>query len=227
MNLHTANGLTDARLGSSRFSGARLGSSRLGGAPIRGARFGSVTISRPTRCAFTLLELVIAVALLASFVLPILHILADSRLRATRYTQLRTVKSLTQKKLYDHIHYVEGALDFEGTFEAEGYPRWTWHIDEPTLRSQGETVVLEYTIRVKVPLQLTEGGSDAGGSSSDGSEFEYSVWTLPSRAWNDEQYELYASGQPSLLYGDPAYGGTGTLGAGVPGGGVPGGGMGF
>ena len=177
---------------------------------------------------FSLLELVIAVTLLAAFVLPVLQILSQSRVRAIRYTQLRTVKALAQRKLHDHIHYVEDALDREGTFEDEGYPSWTWEIGEPEMRSQSEQIVLEYAITVWVPLPIY--GNKEGESSysaDEGSTYEYSVWTLPSKAWLDEQADLFYSQLPSLLYGDPSfqgygdmYPGMGAAGAGAPAGGA-------
>ena len=179
--------------------------------------------------AFTLLELVIAVTLLAGFVLPVLQILAQSRVRAVRYTQLRTVKSLAQKRLHDHIHHVEEIQEFDGTFEEDGYPSWTWQINPPELRAQSEQIVLEYTIRVWVPLpqlgaskgggNASDMGSDGGsrsrggvsssGSIDEGSTYEYSVWTIPSPRWMDDQAELFYSDQPSLLYGDPSFDGHG------------------
>ena len=55
---------------------------------------------------FTLLELIIAVTLLAVFVLPMFEVLTASRVRAIRYTQARQVKSLAQQKLHDRINFV-------------------------------------------------------------------------------------------------------------------------
>ena len=92
---------------------------------------------------FTLLELIIAVTLLAVFVLPMFEVLTASRVRAIRYTQARQVKSLAQQKLHDRINFV--IEEDEGTFEDEGHNDWTWIIDPPQPRSQGEQVVLEYT----------------------------------------------------------------------------------
>ncbi len=177
---------------------------------------------------FSLLELVVAVTLLAVFVLPVLQILAQSRVRAIRYTQLRTVKALAQQKIHDHIHYVENALDRDGTFENEGYPSWSWQIAEPQLRAQSEQIVLEYTITVRVPLPIHEGtkNSESSFSADDGSTYEYSVWSLPSKAWLDEQAELFYNQQPSLLYGDPSFEGYGGMypGMGEPAAGMPAGG---
>ncbi len=158
--------------------------------------------------------------LLATFVLPMLQILAESRVKATRYTQKRTAKALAQQKLYDHIHYVETALDHEGTFEEEGYPTWTWEIPQPEMRAQGDQVVLEYKITIFVPLRFDSSDGEGGGggdnasftSTDEGSTYEYTVWTLPSNAWYEEQNELYFDGQPSLLHGDPTFDPYSTLG---------------
>ena len=111
---------------------------------------------------FTLLELIIAVTLLAGFVLPMFEVLTASRVRAIRYTQARQVKSLAQQKLHDRINFV--IEEDEGTFEDEGHNAWNWIIDPPQPRSQGEQVVLEYTINVEVPIQIGRAANDSGGS---------------------------------------------------------------
>ena len=104
------------------------------------------------RGGFTLLELVIAVTMLATFILPMLYLISESRVRAMRYTIRRQVHGLAQAKLHDRIHYYE--VEDSGTFEEEGHPSWVWEIPPPELRTQSEQVILTYTIRVEVPQQL-------------------------------------------------------------------------
>ncbi|MEC7776331.1 MAG: prepilin-type N-terminal cleavage/methylation domain-containing protein [Planctomycetota bacterium] len=154
---------------------------------------------------FTLLELIIAVTLLAVFVLPMFEVLTASRVRAIRYTQARQVKSLAQQKLHDRINFV--IEEDEGTFEDEGHKDWNWIIDPPQPRSQGEQVVLEYTINVEVPIQIEGAANDSGGSDQfgNGSSYQYTIWTFPNEAWYEEQEYLFDNGMESLLYGDPNY----------------------
>ncbi len=166
------------------------------------------TRRRAAKGGFTLLELIVAVTILASFVLPILEVLAQSRGRAIRYTQLRQVRDLAQQKLHDRIHFI--VEEDEGTFEEEGRPKWNWIVHPPELRSQGEQVLLEYTISVEVPFKLPGGAESEFG----GSTYEYTAWTFPSELWYEEQDLLYDAGQPSLLWGDPALDGE----VGLPGG---------
>ena len=158
-----------------------------------------------TREGFTLLELIIASALLAVFVLPMIEVMTASRVRSIRYTQARQVKSLAQQKLHDRVNFV--IEEDEGDFEDEGHKSWTWTIDPPQPRSQGEQVVLEYTINVEVPIQIE--GASGGGSGSDkygsGSSYQYTIWTFPNEAWYEEQDYLFDNGMESLLYGNPDY----------------------
>jgi prepilin-type N-terminal cleavage/methylation domain-containing protein len=175
---------------------------------------------RPARRArgFTLLELVIAVTLLAAFILPILYIITEAKVRAIKYTQARQVHELAQRKLYDRIHYYE--VEDAGTFEREGRPSWTWEILPPATRSggmgqQSVQVLIEYTIRVTVPFSLDAGGASAAGgllaasSPRGGSTYEYTLWSFPDERWYEEQQYLFESGRMSALYGDPAlYGGS-------------------
>ena len=151
---------------------------------------------------FTLLELIIAVTLLTLFVVPIGQALNDARIRSIRYTQARQVKGLAQQKLHDRINFI--IEEDEGDFEEENHPSWSWIIDPPQPRSQGEQVVLEYTITVEVPFQLENGGSDSA-LSTEGSSYQYTTWTFPNELWYEEQEYLFDNGMESLLYGNPDY----------------------
>lgn len=171
---------------------------------------------------FTLLELMVAFAILAMFVLPILEIVAAARIRAVKYTRDRQVQDLAQRKLFDRVYYIE-LLD-SGTFEAEGHPDWTWEIDPPEIVSQGAQVLLQYTIRVTTPhaeaarrSSMGDGASmgDGGGDGERGSGFEMSVWTFPSQEWFEEQARLAELGYDTGYYG---------AGGGLP---LPGGNRGF
>ena len=171
--------------------------------------------TRNTRAGFTLLELVIAIAMLAAFIIPMLNTLGESSVRSVNYTRQRQIKSYAQNKLHDHINFVEDKngnfVESDGTFEEDGEPvfpgsrEWTWVIDPPQLKSQGEQILLEYRITVTVPFDLDGQG---GSNDEDGrkeSSVSYTVWTFPSDAWMEDQERLFDLGEPTLLYGDPAY----------------------
>jgi prepilin-type N-terminal cleavage/methylation domain-containing protein len=146
---------------------------------------------------FTLLELVIAVTILATFVVPMLGLIAESRVRTMRTTIERQARGLAQSKLHERIHFFE--IEDRGTFELQGFPAWTWEFLEPEMRTQGEQVVLIYTIRIAIPQQL-EGVGTAGET---GTTFDYTTWTFPDARWYEEEQLRYERGEPSLLYGLP------------------------
>jgi len=154
---------------------------------------------------FTLLELILAITLLVSFLLPMMLIITNSKVRAIKYTQRREVRDLAQRKLFDRIHFYEEKDS--GDFTAEGHPSWTWMISPPEMVGNSEQVLLQHKITVSVPQQI-EGGS-GGSTSSEGSSFEMTVWSFPDTRWYDEQAALYEQGQYSPLYGDPKLGGGG------------------
>ncbi len=173
--------------------------------------------TRNTRAGFTLLELVIATTMLAVFIVPMLRTLGESRERSVHYTRQRQIKSYAQNKLHDHINFVEvppGSRNFvgtEGAFEKDGeavFPgsqNWTWVIDPPQLKSQGEQLLLEYRITVTVPFDLDGQGGSNDEDERKESSVSYTAWTFPSEAWMEEQEMLFDDGEPTLLYGDPAY----------------------
>ncbi len=149
---------------------------------------------------FTLLEIVIAVTVLAVFLLPMMLIVANAKTRAIRYTQQREVRDLAQRKLFDRIHYYE--TSDSGTFTLEGRPDWQWQIDSPEMVGGSEQVLLEYTIKVRLPQKL-EGDVSAksGDDNREGSTYQMSLWTFPSNIWYEEQELIYESGGYSPLYG--------------------------
>lgn len=154
-----------------------------------------------SRGGFTLLELMVAFAILTLFVLPILEIVAAARVRAVKYIREREVRDLAQRKLFDRIYYIEQME--AGTFEPEGHPDWTWQVLPPQVVNQGAQVLLQYTIQVATPQ--SEAGRAAGRDLGEvRPAFEMSVWTFPSPEWFDEQAELTALGY------DTAYSGAGS-----------------
>jgi prepilin-type N-terminal cleavage/methylation domain-containing protein len=163
--------------------------------------------NNPAR-GFTLLELVVAVTILATFLLPMMLIVTRSKVRAIKYTQQREVRDLAQRKLFDRIHYYEEKD--RGDFSVEGHPSWTWEVSLPEIVSGGmtsseggeEQVLLQYTIRVSVPQNLEESSSSTSGlgsGSQEGSTYEMSLWTFPDERWYEEQEYLMERGQYSPL----------------------------
>ncbi len=168
----------------------------------------TVPSPRDGSSGFTLLEIIIAVTLLAVFLLPMMLIVAEAKTRAIRYTQQREVRDLAQRKLFDRIHYYESAD--AGEFTLEGHPDWKWAIDPPEMVGASEQVLLEYTIRVSVPQKLEGDPSAKSGGDKEGSTYEMSLWAFPSSVWYEEQQILYDQGGYSPIYGSKSGLGGGT-----------------
>ena len=158
---------------------------------------------------FTLLELIIAVTILATFLLPMMLIVTRSKVRAIKYTQRREVRDLAQRKLFDRVHYYEEKD--RGDFSLEGHANWIWEVGAPQIvsggmasgASDGDQVLLEYTIRVSVPQNIEESSAGAGSGSQEGSSYEMSLWTFPDERWYEEQDYLDQQGLSPPLYGNP------------------------
>ena len=87
----------------------------------------------PRARGFTLLELVVAVTILATFLLPMMLIVTRSKVSAIKYTMQREVRDLAQRKLFDRIHYYEERD--RGDYSTEGHPSWTWEVGLPEIVS--------------------------------------------------------------------------------------------
>jgi prepilin-type N-terminal cleavage/methylation domain-containing protein len=153
---------------------------------------------------FTLLELILAVTLLATYLLPMILIISQAKARAIKYTLQREVRDFAQRKLFDRIHYYE--TNDAGDFSAEGHPSWTWRVSPPEMVGQGEQVLLQYTIDVELPQKLD--GASPGDTEGAGSVYQTSLWAFPDARWYEEQQALYDQGLYSPFYGDPALGGN-------------------
>ncbi len=98
------------------------------------------------RYGFTLVELVLAVAILGGSFLGLIYLRSSAVTRSTIYNRDRLIQRLAQEKL-DEVIYRVGE-DHEGGFE--GQPEWTWEISGQNLSSEGADL-LECTITVAYP----------------------------------------------------------------------------
>ena len=176
---------------------------------------------RPGReSGLTLLELVIALTILAAFLLPMLLIITNCKVRALKYTFQREMRDLAQRKLFDCIHYVE--TKSSGDFGPEGHSNWTWVVSEPEMVGNGAQVLLQYRIQVRIPQKLDDSQSNPTSTASastfpststlggEGTSYEMQTWTFPDENWYAEQQQLMDSGQISPALGNPmSLGGTG------------------
>lgn len=171
------------------------------------------TLRRSATDGFTLLEIIIAVTMLAVFLLPMMLIVSESKIRAIRYTQQREIRDLAQRKLFDRIHYYEEAD--QGDFSLEGRPEWRWEIGPPEMVGGSEQALLEYTITVTAPQRL-EGDPAAKASTSgeEGSTYQMSLWTFPNERWYEEQALIYDTGGYSPIYGSRSMSAGGAQGGG-------------
>jgi len=168
----------------------------------------------PRSGGFTLLEIIIAVTMLAVFLLPMMLIVSEAKIRAIRYTHQREVRDLAQRKLFDRIHYYEEAN--RGDFTLEGHPEWTWEVNPPEMIGSSEQVLLQYTIRVAVPQKLEGQSPGEGTPGEEGSTYKMSLWSFPDALWYTEQQDIYDRGGYSPLYGSssmqsPLGAGDGTM----------------
>ena len=161
-----------------------------------------------------MLELIVAFAILAMFIVPLLEVVHAARMRAATYSRDRAARELAQRKLYDRVYSIE--LNNQGNFEAEGHPDWTWEYGEPQIVSQGEQILLQHEIVVHTQPGGGLSDDDAESSPSTGSasgDYRMSIWAFPTQEWLDYFADLEAQGL------SPGMGGMGMDGAGMlPGG---------
>ena len=189
---------------------------------------------------FTLLELLVAFAILALFVLPMLEMVHESHIRAMRYSVKREVQELAQRTLLERIYTYDlesieaGTMEpRSGTFEEDGQPNWEWQIGPPKMKSDGKQLLLEYTIYVNAPQLKAINSSNKEAESADGmggllslfddapfdseSSFKMTTWALPSIQFYEERDYLRENGyldDPSFYgsYGGYGMGGFGNFG---------------
>lgn len=158
------------------------------------------------RRGFTLLEMLLAMTLLAVFLLPLMLIISRSKVRAIKFSQQRELRDLAQRKLFDRIHYY--IEEEAGDFSEDGRPEWTWEVPQAEMIGRGDQPLLEYVIVVHTP-QIIEGLQEG---ELEGSVFELRLWAFPDATWYEEQQELMDRGLYSPLFGDPTMDPLGALG---------------
>ncbi|MFQ5653682.1 MAG: prepilin-type N-terminal cleavage/methylation domain-containing protein [Planctomycetota bacterium] len=129
---------------------------------------------RSADLGFTLLELVLAVAILATAVLSMLSLRTSAVDRASVYTRDRAIRRLAQEKLDEVVFGIEEELS--GTLEWRRRPRspvveLPWEVRVQRVSTDGPEL-LECTITVTY----------SAGSSSQGSEeeeYQLGTWIFP------------------------------------------------
>ncbi len=125
----------------------------------------------PSRDGFTLIELVLAVAIIGGSFMTLLYVRSAAVQRAYLYNQARQLQRLAQEQL-DEVSY--GVVeDTDGSFEDRGKPDWRWEIQAVQV-STSDPVLLECTITVTYP----EGRDEEA-------EYRLSTWFFP-----DDEHHL-------------------------------------
>ncbi|MFN0060397.1 MAG: hypothetical protein ACKVX7_18225 [Planctomycetota bacterium] len=127
---------------------------------------GGAPMARRNRVdAFTLVELVLAIALLSGGFLTMLLLRTETVERAYEYNRTRLVQRLAQEKLDEILYGIE--TNNQGTFEEQ--PEWRWEIKSNLLSSNGPDL-LECSIEVLMPNEETISGEK---------NYRLSTWFLP------------------------------------------------
>ena len=123
-------------------------------------------VTRRKNLGFTLIELVVAVAILSGAFLTLLFLRTSAVDRAASYNRDRMIQRLARQKLDEVAHGI--VEDLEGDFEEENRPEWTYEVQVQNLSQDGADL-LECTITV-----LYSEGQDL-----EPSEYTLSKWFFP------------------------------------------------
>ena len=125
-------------------------------------------VIRRNNLGFTLIELVVAVAILSGAFLTLLFLRTSAVDRAASYNRERMIQRLARQKLDEVAHGI--VEDLEGDFEEENRPEWTYEVQVQNLSQDGADL-LECTITV-----LYSEGQDL-----EPSEYTLSKWFFPDK----------------------------------------------
>jgi len=117
------------------------------------------------RDGFTLIELVLAVAIIGGAFMTLLFLRTEAVDRACNYNRSRALPRLAQEQLDDVAFGIDENTD--GAFEDRGKPDWRWEVEVVQI-STAEPVLLECTITVTYPERRDEEG-----------EYRLSTWFFP------------------------------------------------
>ena len=115
---------------------------------------------------FTLLELVLAVAILGGSLLTLLFLRTSAVERAAAYNRDREIQRLAQEKLDEVVFELEEEV--EGNFEEQLHPDWFWSVEVVSLSQDGPEL-LECQITVTYP----------DSSNPEGGQYTFSSWVFP------------------------------------------------
>ena len=111
--------------------------------------------------AFTLLEVMVAMAILAMAVTTLLVVRNNSIDQAARAIEIRLIRTLLEQKTGEIASGIEKGSS--GVFAREGYPEYAWHshISKTRLKSSADTegkvheaVLNKITVRVDKPRSI-------------------------------------------------------------------------
>lgn len=137
--------------------------------------------ARSSRSGFTLLELVVAIAIIGGSFLALLEIRGAAEERAVEYNETRLIRRLAQQKLDEVVYELE--TNTQGSWDDHQY--YDWVVDAIPLGSGEGPETLEVTITVTYP---TTGDQDVG-------EYTLTTWFFP----DEEHPLLQLSGSSSDL----------------------------
>jgi prepilin-type N-terminal cleavage/methylation domain-containing protein len=102
-------------------------------------------VTRRKNIGFTLIELVVAVAILSVAFMSLLFLRTSAVDRAASYNRDRMIQRLARQKLDEVAHGI--VEDLEGDFEEDNRPEWTYEVRVQNLSQDGADL-LECTITV-------------------------------------------------------------------------------
>ncbi|MBN1420837.1 MAG: prepilin-type N-terminal cleavage/methylation domain-containing protein [Planctomycetes bacterium] len=136
---------------------------------------------RPRQAGLTLVEVLVAVGILAFLTTEFLYLRTAAVERAGRCAREALIQRLGQEKLDEIIFGEEEGM--AGTFEDRGHPDWTWEVKEQ-VQQIGDEIIVERTLTVTIRPE----GIRAAADESKVQTVELSSWSFPDERW----YELNA-----------------------------------
>jgi len=140
---------------------------------------------RAREAGLTLVEVLVAIGILAFVTAEFLYLRTDAVDRAGKCARDALIQRLAQEKLDEIIFGEEEGM--EGTFELQGHPTWTWEVREE-VQQIGDDLIVERTLTVTVRPEGTRSIARSVVDESQTRTVELSSWAFPDERW----YELNA-----------------------------------